>query len=567
MDHMNATLLVVDDDSRNRDVLSRRLVRTGFTVLTAESGSVAMEMVSAHRVDAVLLDAMMPGMSGIETLRRLRESRPSSDLPVIMVTANDRSEDVVEALSLGANDYVTKPIDFPVAVARIKTHVGARRADPLTGLPNRVQFMDKLETLVAQKGAGFALLFLDVDRFKGINDSFGHLAGDKVLIGIARRLEQSLRTADELATCDGRPTVARLGGDEFTILLDGVSSTTQAAAVAERLLAALCQRFDMQGRDVFTSVSIGVVLSSGQYQTAEDMIRDADAAMYEAKARGAGRCAIFDASMLAAAERRHLIASDLRHAMDRRQLHVHYQPIVSMSDGRLSGFEALVRWQHPEHGLILPSEFIGVAEQTGLIVPIGAWVLREACRQMRAWDEEHAECAGLSISVNLSARQCVEPQLVSQIAGILEETGLAPGRLKLEITESVVLADSAAVEQALKDLRRLGVQLGLDDFGTGYSALAYLQRFAFDTIKIDRAFVSRIHEGGNSEIIRAIIAMAQGLSMNVTAEGVETAAQLSALRDLSCGSVQGFYFSKALPAGDAADVISASGTALQPQLD
>jgi diguanylate cyclase (GGDEF)-like protein len=552
---MNATLLVVDDDPRNRDAFSRRLIRTGFTVLTAESGSLAMEMVSAHRVDAVLLDAMMPGMSGIETLRRLRESRPASDLPVIMVTANDRSEDVVEALNLGANDYVTKPIDFPVAVARIRTHVSARRADPLTGLPNRVQFIDKVETLLAQQGVEFALLFIDVDRFKGVNDSFGHLAGDELLIGIARRLEQSLRATDTVAGPDIRSTVARLGGDEFTILLEGISSAEQALAVADRLLATLAQPFDMQGRDVFTSVSIGVALSGGQYQSAEELIRDADTAMYEAKARGAGRCEVFDASMLAATERRRQIASDLRHALDRQELHVYYQPIVSMADDRLTGFEALVRWHHPERGVILPAEFIGVAERTGLIVPIGLWVLREACRQMRAWDAEYSASAGVSISVNLSARQCVEPHLVAQIADILRETGLAPGRLKLEITESAVLADSDVVEQALGDLRGLGVHLGLDDFGTGYSALAYLQRFAFNTIKIDRAFVSRIHEGGNAEIIRAIISMAQGLSMDVTAEGVETAAQLSALKDLSCGAVQGFYFSKPLTATDAAAVL------------
>src|SRR5688572_11263906 len=368
---MNATLLVVDDDPRNRDAFSRRLVRTGFTVLTAESGSLAMEMVSAHRVDAVLLDAMMPGMSGIETLRRLRESRPASDLPVIMVTANDRSEDVVEALSLGANDYVTKPIDFPVAVARIRTHVSARRADPLTGLPNRVQFIDKVETLLAKPGTEFALLFIDVDRFKGINDSFGHLAGDELLIGIARRLEQSLRATDAVAGPEPRATVARLGGDEFTILLEGISSAEQALAVADRLLATLGQRFDMQGREVFTSVSIGVALSGGQYQSAEELIRDADTAMYEAKAHGAGRCEVFDASMLAATERRRQIATDLRHALDRQELRVYYQPIVSMADDQLTGFEALVRWHHPERGVIMAAEFIGLAERTGLIVPVG----------------------------------------------------------------------------------------------------------------------------------------------------------------------------------------------------
>jgi diguanylate cyclase (GGDEF)-like protein len=554
-----ATLLLVDDDAMNRDALSRRLVRSGYSVLTAASGADALEMVSTNRVDAVLLDVMMPGMSGIETLRRLRQSRSASDLPIIMVTANDTSRDVVEALDLGANDYVTKPVDFAVALARIRTQVTARRADPLTGLANRALFMDRVNALVA-RGTGpaehdFALFFLDVDRFKLVNDSLGHLAGDELLIGIARRLEHSLRATDTVARFTGEHTLARLGGDEFTVLVDGVASGDAARAVAARLLAALAEPFQVEGREVCTSISIGIVQSDPRYQQGQEMLRDADIAMYRAKALGKDRCEVFDASMLVEVERRLQLETGLRHALERGELHVYYQPILLLSEERLVGFEALLRWQHPEQGVISPQQFIPLAEETGAIVPIGYWVLHEACRQMRSWDEEFPDLCGLTINVNLSARQCGERGLVNEVARILADTGLEASRLKLEITEGLVLENSDEVLHTLTALRAQGVQLGLDDFGTGYSALSYLQRFPFQTIKIDRSFIMGMHESGNAEIIRAIVSMAEGLAMSVTAEGVETAEQLAHLKDLSCEFGQGFYFDKPLARHDVPAVL------------
>ena len=555
----NATVLLVDDDAMNRDALSRRLGRKGYTVLTAQSGSEALELLSSHRVDAVLLDVMMPGMSGIETLRRLRQTRSLSELPVIMVTAHDRSEDVVEALGLGANDYVTKPIDFPIALARIRTQVTARRADPLTSLPNRVMFLDQVARLISRGHVelhhSFAVLFLDLDRFKIVNDSLGHFAGDKLLVELSRRLEQALRSSDVVSRCSGGHTLARLGGDEFTILLDGVQSVMDAQAVAERLLAAVALPIDLEGREVVTSVSIGLVMSAERYGEAEDMVRAADMAMYRAKSLGKARCEIFDTSMLAAVEQRVQLESDLRHALGRSELRVYYQPIVSLAEGQLCGFEALVRWQHPERGVVSPDEFIPLAEETGLIVPIGNWVLEEACRQMCAWDRDFPEAGGLTINVNLSSRQCLRPELVTEVSQMLGETGLAPARLKLEITESVVLDNSDAVVDTLKTLRAMGVQLGLDDFGTGYSALSYLRRFPFQTIKIDRSFVTGMHESGNTEIIRAIVSLAVGLTMNVTAEGIETAEQLEGLRNLACEFGQGFYFYKPLTGEDARKIL------------
>ncbi len=555
---MNTTLLLVDDEAMNRDALSRRLIRHGYDVVTADRGQAALDLLDRGRVDAVLLDIMMPGMSGIETLRRIRLTRSVADLPVIMVTANDRSDDVVQALDLGANDYITKPVDFAVALARIRAQVSARRADPLTGLPNRLQFMDRLERRLAKPHDAervFAVFFVDVDRFKLINDTFGHLAGDELLVALARRLESTLRATDTVARHGAEHAIARLGGDEFTILLDGLRDVMDARAVAERLIAAMVPPFSLQGREVFTSLSIGVVLSDARYQAAADMIRDADAAMYRAKTRGKARYEVFDTSMLEAVTHRLELEADLRHAVARNELRVHYQPIVSLGDRQLTGFEALARWQHPERGLIGPADFIPIAEDTGLIVQIGAWVLEAACRQMRSWLDAFPGHGDMVVNVNLSSKQVLQPDIEEQVAQTLDRTGLPARHLKLEITETVVLVNSDAVVGVLTDLRALGVQLGLDDFGMGYSALSYLQRFPFQTLKIDRSFVSGLHEGGNAEIVRAIVSLAAGLDMDVTAEGVETADQLQGLRQLACESGQGFYFSRPLEPGDATTLL------------
>lgn len=384
----------------------------------------------------------------------------------------------------------------------------------------------------------FAVLFLDLDRFKVVNDSLGHKIGDQLLIAIARQLEECLRTTD---------TVARLGGDEFTILLEDINDIKDATRVAERIQQAIHTPFNLSGQEVFTTASIGIALSSTGYDRTEDLLRDADIAMYRAKELGKARHEVFDKVMHAHALELLRLENDLRRALERQEFEVYYQPITSLFTGTLTGFEALLRWRHPERGLVSPLEFIPVAEETGLIIPLGQWVLREACRQLRTWQTQFPMKDPLKISVNLSGKQLKELDLIAQIDQILEETGLDGSHLKLEITESVLMDNADTATKMLLQLRARNIQLSVDDFGTGYSSLSYLHRFPVNTLKIDRSFVSQMNPNDrNSEIVRTIVTLAHSLRMDVIAEGVETPEQLSALKILKCEQGQGYFFSKPL---------------------
>ncbi|HUR27995.1 MAG TPA: EAL domain-containing protein [Planctomycetota bacterium] len=425
--------------------------------------------------------------------------------------------------------------------------------DQLTNLPNRALFIDRLRQALRRasrrKDYLFAVLFLDVDRFKMVNDSLGHMAGDRLLVMIARRLELSLRPGD---------TVARLGGDEFTVLLDDIRDVSDATRVADRIQRELDMPFNVGGQELFTTASIGIALSATGYERPEDILRDSDTAMYKAKSQGKARHAMFDTGMHERAVVLLQLEADLRRAIERSELRVHYQPIVSLASGRIAGVEALARWQHPGRGLVSPAEFIPMAEETGLILPIGRWVLTEACRQMVLWRDAFGAVQPLEVAVNLSGRQLALPDLVGQIAEVLRETGLEPARLRLEITESVVMEHPEVVSRMLGELRELGVKLSIDDFGTGYSSLAYLQRFPADTLKIDRSFVSGVgSKGENSEIARTIVTIGHNLGMRVVAEGVETAEQLAHLRELSCEGAQGYFISKPLCGEDTTQLIGA----------
>jgi diguanylate cyclase (GGDEF)-like protein/PAS domain S-box-containing protein len=414
--------------------------------------------------------------------------------------------------------------------------------DALTGLPNRALFMDRLGSALARSVRKpqylFAVLFLDVDRFKTVNDSLGHRAGDQLLIQISRALAGVLRPGD---------TVARLGGDEFTILLDDLASTQDALRVAERIRESLAQPFTIGGHQVFSTVSIGIALSSPRLEQPEELLRNADTAMYHAKADGRGTYKVFDTSMHALAISQLETESDLRRAVERQGFLLHFQPIVEMATGRVTGMEALVRWEHSKRGLVSPLEFVHLAEETGLIYEIGSWALAEACRALRAWGDGVGD--GFTMSVNLSTRQFNQPDLVDTVAAVLNQAGLDPGRLKLEVTESVLMSNAEAAVITMRRLHDLGVHVCIDDFGTGYSSLSYLLRLPADTLKIDRSFVVGMAEGArHAELVGTIVALGRSLGMEVVAEGVETADQRDRLLALECPFAQGFFYARPMDA-------------------
>ena len=412
--------------------------------------------------------------------------------------------------------------------------------DPLTGLPNRTLFMRRLSdaTHRARRGQDglFAVLFLDVDGFKLVNDSMGHHVGDEMLVAIARRLEGCVRGGD---------IVARLGGDEFAILLERILDVRDAAMVAERVQEALQAPLSIGGYEHATSASIGVALSTGASEQPEYVLRSADIAMYRAKNTGRGRYEMFDRAMHAEALTRLQIETDLRHAFDRDEFFLHYQPIVCLREGRIIGAEALIRWRHFERGVVSPATFIPVAEDTGLVVPLGRWVLREACRQAREWQSRLTAGQQFALSVNLSVREFAQPDLVRTVAAILEETGLAAADLRVEITESAIIGQKHPAIETVEQLRALGVAIHLDDFGTGYSALSYLHRLPLDAVKVDRAFTSSIDlEERPLHVVKAIISLAHAIGLEVVAEGVTNLRQLELLRDMGCDMAQGFVFSR-----------------------
>ncbi|HEY9642109.1 MAG TPA: EAL domain-containing protein, partial [Coleofasciculaceae cyanobacterium] len=423
--------------------------------------------------------------------------------------------------------------------------------DPLTGLPNRLMLMDRLRQVVQasqDNSVLFATLFIDLDRFKVINDSLGHLAGDRLLIDIAQRLASCLRADD---------TLARLGGDEFVILLEAVKDSDSVTQIADRIQQKLALPFNVDGREIFTSASIGIALSSTRYDRPEDLLRDANIAMYRAKAQGRACYKIFHPKMHTRAVTLLQLETDLRRAIERHELQLYYQPIISLHTRKVSGFEALVRWNHPTRGRVPPGEFIPIAEDMGLIVPIGWWILREACRQMQVWNQQFPNRPPLIINVNVSGRQ-FSHHLTAQVSQILQETGLDPHQLKLEITESLLMENAESAVATLAQLQELGVLLAIDDFGTGYSSLSYLHRFPIDTLKVDRSFISRIDvDGEQLAIVRTIITLAWNLGMEVVAEGVETAKQLAQLHALHCEYAQGYLFAKPLDAQAAEQFIQA----------
>lgn len=566
-----ASLLVVDDMPENIHQLLEAL-KDHYRIRVANCGAKALEIVHGpNSPDLVLLDVVMPGMDGYEVCRRIKATAVGNRIPVIFVTVVDETQHKIRGFEVGAADYVTKPFDIDEVHARIRTHLELARLrrfledlvaqrtamlqvseekyrilahrDPLTTLPNRVLFAELLAHAVqhAERNRGaFALLCLGLDQFKTVNESLGHRVGDQVLVEVGRRLQDLLPES---------VAIARIGGDEFTVILERGEAMAPVDLTAQRIIDALAEPFALDGRSVYIGASVGVALYPSDGLTPEALQASADAALHQAKATGRGMLRFASPDLAVRARARLTLEADLRHALERRELALHYQPLVDLISGKMVGLEALLRWRHPERGMISPGEFIPLAEESGLIVPIGNWVLREACRQIKAWS--NAGLAPRQTSVNVSAVQLSRGRLLESVRAAVDESGIAPEQLELEITESFVMADREHSVRLLAELRRLGVRLSIDDFGTGYSSLAYLQQLEVHKLKVDMSFVRDMTtNAGNASIVRAIVALGHSLGLEVVAEGVEAVGQARYLRSLHCDTMQGYLVSRPLPADE-----------------
>ncbi len=576
---MTAKILVVDDEiDLQRLILQRfrRQIRAKeFDFVFATDGLDAIDRLQtdATDIDMVLTDLNMPTMDGMTLLMRLAEI--DRGLKAVVISAYGDIPNIRRAMNWGAFDFLTKPIDFrdlEITIAKTLESVQQLRQkqadieqvqaqllhaayhDVLTGLPNRSWFTRRLTELIQQQAETYAVLFIDLDRFKSINDSLGHLAGDHLLQAMAERLQSGLTSPDQ---------VVRLGGDEFAILLEP-ADVAKAIAVANQIKTQLSQPFHLEEGEVYSEASIGIALGSRSYQRPEELLRDADIAMYCAKAQGKNRFEVFNPVMQAQAKELLQLENDLRRALEREQLSLHYQPILTAA-GALHGFETLVRWQHPTQGLMTPNRFIPLAEETHLVVPLGWWVFETACRQLSQWQqqfpERFAKALGesLKLNINFSAIQLRQPDLVTRVREILSATGVSGDCLKLEITESYLLENDDKQMAALHQLKQLGIQLCIDDFGIGYSSLSRLHEFPIDVLKIDRSFIRRadLESGAHLETVNMIIVLAHSLGMDVVAEGVETPEQLQMLRALDCDFMQGYLFSRPVESQQAVRFLAA----------
>lgn len=587
-------ILIIDDMPDNLRVLSSLLTREGYGVRKALNWYMALTACQTLLPDLILLDIMIPEVDGYEICRRLKACRLTADIPVIFISALEDVFDKVKAFQVGGVDYITKPFEFEEVLVRVENQLALRTArleifklnaelenrvkertsqlekalyklqqeinqrqqlqtklldialhDSLTGLPNRVLFIKRLEQALnrakLESDYHFAVLFLDCDRFKVVNNSLGHLVGDELLIAIAHRLQASLSPFDSLA---------RFGGDEFAILLENITDISTAIEVAECILKKLSQPFKLFRYEVFINASIGINWGNHNYEKSEYLLRDADTAMYRAKALGKARYHVFDPVMHQEVSQLLELENDLRRAVERQEFVVHYQPIICITTGAIAGFEALIRWQHPTKGLVYPTAFIPVAEETGLINHINIWVLQSACQTLRLLQNHPAtnkNLNSLTISVNLSPRLFSLPNFLAKIDHVLDETKINPANLELEITESLLIENSDVIKTILYELKERKIKLVMDDFGTGYSSLSYLHSFPLNTLKIDKSFVKRMQENQQSMgLVPAIIGIAHSMGMIVIAEGVETQHQLTQLKNLNCDFAQGLLFSGAI---------------------
>jgi diguanylate cyclase (GGDEF)-like protein len=585
-------ILIIDCIPDNLQILSSFLTEKGYKVRQACNWSMVLTACQTVLPDLILLDIMLPEVDGYEICQRLKNWNLTADIPVIFLSSLDNVFDKVKAFQVGGVDYITKPFHFEEVLVSVENQLALKVArlkilqlnldlekkvkertcqlekalyklqqewnqrqqlqsklleialhDSLTGLPNRVLFLKRLEQALKRiklkPDYHFAVLFLDCDRFKLVNDSFGHLVGDELLVAIARRLEASLSPFD---------TLARFGGDEFTILLENIKDIRMATAVAENILQKLSLPFRLSRHEVFINASIGINWGNPNYEKPEYLLRDADIAMYRAKkAFGKARYHVFDPKMHQEVTELLELENDLRKAVERQEFVVYYQPIISLATGTIAGFEALVRWRHPVRGLVAPTSFISIAEETGLITPINTWVLKSACQILYILQNHPAIKDSVTMSVNISPRLFSQPDLIATIDEVIDDTKINPASLELEITESVLMENDENIKTILHELQKRKIKLVMDDFGTGYSSLSYLHSLPLNSLKIDKSFVKYMQK--NKQImglVPAMIGIAHSMGMSVSAEGVETQQQLMQLKSLNCDFAQGYLFSPAV---------------------
>lgn len=559
----DALIMMVDDEPLVMDVLQTCLEEHGYQFFSKiENSTKAIAAIYQQRPDVVLLDLNMPEVDGFAILRELRENPDTRFLSVIVLTSSNDSSTKLKALELGATDFLAKPVDRSELVLRLKNTLTVKAYqdqlayyDTLTQLPNRKLFMDRLDWAIknaAREGGQVAVMNIAIDRFQQVNELLGTQAGDELLVEVSRRLMKSLRDGDTIAR-GGQDAawrnMARLSGDEFSVLLTDLKSSDQIVPIAERLRQGLREAFFIRQREVFITASMGIAIFPKDADITDTLMKHAGAATAYAKEKGRDGYQFYSAEVNAQAQMRMSLEHSLRRVLERQELELYYQPKICPRSGEVMGAEALLRWHHPERGFIPPNEFIPVAEASGMIIQIGAWVLRRACEQSRQWQK--AGMGNLTMSVNVSVHQFRDNQFPAMVQRILSETGMTPDLLVLEITEGVLMGDKERIGDLLFKIKSIGALLSIDDFGTGYSSLAYLKSFPIDELKIDRSFIiDTPADQDSAAIVRTIIAMARSLDLQVVAEGVEDEHQLRFLQSLSCDLIQGYFFARPMPAAE-----------------
>jgi diguanylate cyclase (GGDEF)-like protein len=561
---LHATIMMVDDEPLMLEVLEVYLQEEGYrNFIAVDQSKQAIRILLREKPDVVFLDINMPEVDGFEILQTIRASRTTQHLPVIVLTSNTDAATKLKALELGATDFLEKPIDSSELALRLRNTLRAKAYqdklayyDGLTGLPNRTLFLERLNRAVTQARrtqSGLSVMNVSLDRFQNVNDSLGPLAGDRMLRQAAARLRQfvkSMTAAESQAnSAEHAKTLARIGGDEFSILLPGLVESEQLGNISNQVLAMMRKVFVFENNEIFPTVSIGITRFPEDSSETESLVKHAGAANQLAKQEGRDNFQFYSAEISMRANERRSMEADLHRALERDELRLHYQPKVDAQSGDVIGMEGLIRWEHPKRGLVMPLQFIPLAEDSGLIISIGEWVINEACRQTRVWQNQGID--KLAVAVNVSACQFKQPGLSRIVKEACATNGLDPRYLVIELTEGLIMEDIEKTREVLHEIKKIGVSISIDDFGTGYSSLAYLKRFPIDELKIDRSFIADIPaDVDDSAIIRAVVVMAESLELRVVAEGVETEQQLKFLSSLNCGSLQGNLFSPAVPADE-----------------